>query len=329
MNKRIICIILATMILALGVYIISSPKADRSLESYRIATDMVYDSSIITESVVNTEMEDDLDSGNHYQLSTFDSIENIPSVIKNDYRWSYIIESGYVSGDPISVTVITYSDYYEVQIAYTDYYIMIIYNFDGSLFVAELFGSVTEDYEQLIPDDVITQKVYVPPYGYDENGNVVVPNVTTTTYEYEIPDYVTEYFTTGDGHTFLKQEVKYIEDILGIELTVSDVEILRFPDDFYYYANYKFENIPLGITAIYTWEMPDAEFAVYDMGNTVESGAAFIYFPDGIPDNLSDIYYSPSYPASMTYGVCLGHEGDTYYLRDMETNVDYTVTIGM
>lgn len=135
MNKRIICIILATMILALGVYIISSPKADRSLESYRIATDMVYDSSIITESVVNTEMEDDLDSGNHYQLSTFDSIENIPSVIKNDYRWSYIVESGYVSEDPISVTVITYSDYYEVQIDYTDYYIMIIYNFDGSLFV--------------------------------------------------------------------------------------------------------------------------------------------------------------------------------------------------
>lgn len=177
--------------------------------------------------------------------------------------------------------------------------------------------------------DVSTQNDFEPPYGYDENGNVVVPNVTTTTYEYEIPDYVTEFFTTGDGYTDLKYEIKYIEDILGTELVVSEVHIERVPDDFYYYASYLFENFPMYITAIYTWDMPEAEFAIYNQGNTVESGGAYIYFPDGIPDNLADMYYSPSYPASMMYGVCLGHDGDTYYLRDMETNIDYTVTIGM
>lgn len=177
-------------------------------------------------------------------------------------------------------------------------------------------------------NDIIVEAVYVPPYGYDEDGNVVVPNLTVVETEYDIPDYVSEFFSTGDVYTCAKQEIKYIEDILGVELVVSGVEIYLVSDD-YYSATYSFENIPLGVCATCTWETAEAEFEIYDIGNTVESGGAYIYFPDGIPDNLAYLYYSPSYPASMMYGVCLGHDGDTYYLRDMETNIDYTVTIGM
>ena len=147
MNKKnkilciiVICISLVTICICANVF---SHKDEKSLDSYLDSLDGFEDTvsteEIIPEYDLNTVVKETeiLDSGNHYQTSNVSSIEDVPDVIRADYRWAYITESSYLERDPISVTVITYSDYYEVQIAYTDYYIMIVYNFDGSLFVAE------------------------------------------------------------------------------------------------------------------------------------------------------------------------------------------------